>query len=254
MNSNELFGPGVTVPESAKNLPEVVINDNSLTGKEETALTEVQKGNLARYTESVKFGFAPMAGPMVCRDEQCPYFEKCPLVRNKIDRPFGGDCPVESYQIRQWTDQFSEAAGINPEDPSSAYDRMLVDQIVFQMTLEARAAMQLAMDPKIERRVISGYSPAGQPFYSNESSKAAEFYEKLVKTKLRLMRELLTTRKSKADAASKGYADPSKVAANLMEKAKKIRMASQDSDGNITATEIEMDNDSKTIAPEVFGE
>jgi hypothetical protein len=31
-------------------------------------------------------------------------------------------------------------------------------------------------------------------------------------------------------------------------------MASQDSDGNITATEIEMHNDSKTIAPEVFGE
>jgi hypothetical protein len=67
------------------------------------------------------------------------------------------------------------------------------------------------------------------------------------------MRELLTTRKSKADAASKGYADPSKVAANLMEKANKIRLAAQHSDGTVIATEIEM-NEPRPKAPEIFGE
>jgi hypothetical protein len=253
MSSINHFGPGVTVPDEPNNLPAPLPEPNSIAISGNKALTEVQKNNIAKYEESVKYGFTPMAGPMVCRDDKCPYFDKCPLVRNSIDRPMGEDCPVEAFQIKQWTEQFSAAAAIDPDDPSSAYDRMLVDQIVFQMTLEARAAMQLALDPRIERKAVSGYSPTGQPFYATENSKAAEFYEKLVKTKLRIMRELLTTRKSKADAASKGYADPSKVAAHLMEKAKKIRLASQHSDGSISATEIEM-HESSPKAPEVFGE
>jgi len=254
MASNELFGPGVTVPDGSNNLPAIKRDDSTVIGTETTELTKNQQSNISRYEESVKFGFAAAAGPMICRDEKCVYFDKCPLSRNGIARPFGEDCPVEGYQIKQWTTQFTEAAGIDLKDPASAYDRMLVDQIVFQMTLEARAAMQLALDPRIEKRAISGYSPTGQPFYSLENSKAADFYEKLVKTKLRLMRELLTTRKSKADAASKGYADPSRVAANLMEKANKIRMASQDSEGNITATEIDMGEEPNTNAPEIYGE
>jgi len=253
MSSNDHFGPGVTVPDEPNNLPAPLPDTNSIASTGNKTLSEVQKSNIAKYEESVKYGFTPVAGPMVCRDDKCPYFDKCPLVRNKIERPMGEDCPVEAFQIKQWTEQFSAAAAIDPDDPSSAYDRMLVDQIVFQMTLEARAAMQLALDPRIERKAISGYSPTGQPFYATENSKAADFYEKLIKTKLRLMRELLTTRKSKADAASKGYADPSKVAANLMEKANKIRLAAQHSDGTVTATEIEM-NESGSKAPEIFGE
>ena len=117
---------------------------------------------------------------------------------------------------------------------------IIVDQVVYQMLLESRAAMQLAMSPEIEREYVSGYNPMGMPFTTRETSKAAEFYDKLVKTKLRLMRELLATRRSKAEAEAKGYADPSRIASDLMQRAAKLRSAVQRPDGTTEAIEIDM--------------
>ena len=101
MSSNDHFGPGVTVPDEPNNLPAPLPDTNSIASTGNKTLSEVQKSNIAKYEESVKYGFTPVAGPMVCRDDKCPYFDKCPLVRNKIERPMGEDCPVEAFQIKQ---------------------------------------------------------------------------------------------------------------------------------------------------------
>lgn len=274
-DSQNPFGPGVILPSNVpKDIKEnnkdncedinislpVIANDinhalvSTLDDTTVAKLTSKQVNNLVDYSKKIKFGFTSKAVAMVCQDEQCPFQKKCPLVREGIPRPHGDSCPMEQSQISAWTETFSKAAAIDPDDPTSAYDMMIVDQIVFQMVLESRVAMQLAMEPEIERTFITGYNPLGQPFYSKETSKAAEFYEKLVKTKMRLMRELLTTRKSKADAEAKGYADPSKVASNLMEKASRIRTALQTSDGTTQVTEVEIKQQTAPNVPKVFGE
>ena len=85
MSSNDHFGPGVTVPDEPNNLPAPLPDTNSIASTGNKTLSEVQKSNIAKYEESVKYGFTPVAGPMVCRDDKCPYFDKCPLVRNKIE-------------------------------------------------------------------------------------------------------------------------------------------------------------------------
>ena len=201
------------------------------------------RNQLSAYSDSTKFGFTGQLGPMICQDEACPFFDKCPLRQAAVPRPFGKDCPLEQAQIANWKHSLASAATIDPNDPASAYDMIIVDQVVYQMLLEARAAMQLAMSPEIEREYVSGYNPMGMPFTTRETSKAAEFYDKLVKTKLRLMRELLATRRSKAEAEAKGYADPSKIASDLMQRAAKLRSAVQRPDGTTEAIEIDMNED-----------
>ena len=236
----------VDVPE-AGSLSDVAIGAPSnmelvdaLDDNARAALTPEKEKSLIEHTKSMSFGFATKAAPMICHDSNCPFISKCPLKKNGISRPFLQDCPVEQAQIASWTKTFSLAAGVQ-DDLSAAFDHMLIDQIVFQMLLESRAAMQLAMDPEIEREFTTGYNPLGQPFTSREVSKAAEFYEKMVKTKMRLMRELLTTRRSKAEAAAKGYADPSRVAASLMSRAKRVKEAKIAADGSSSITEVEFD-------------
>lgn len=258
-NSDNTLNAGDTLPSVNGPKQEIVPSDglsivpfgaadisDFLAPEVRDALPQETRNQLSAYSDSTKFGFTGQLGPMICQDESCPYIEKCPLKQSSVPRPFGKDCPLEQAQIANWKHSLAGAAIIDPNDPASAYDMIIVDQIVYQMLLEARAAMQLAMSPEIEREYVSGYNPMGMPFTVRETSKAAEFYDKLVKTKLRLMRELLATRRSKAEAESKGYADPSKIAADLMQRAAKLRSAVKRPDGTTEAIEIEM-NDEKVI-------
>lgn len=258
-NSDSTFGDGVTLPPSVSNKQEITpVNNLPLVPMGEASITDFlsaevreslpveTRNQLDAYSNSTKFGFAEQLGPMICKDEQCPFAEKCPLRTAGVVRPIGKDCPLEQAQIANWKYSLTNAATIDPNDPASAYDMIIVDQVVYQMLLEARAAMQLAMSPEIEREYVSGYNPMGMPFITRETSKAAEFYDKLVKTKLRLMRELLATRRSKAEAESKGYADPSKVAADLMQRAARLRTAVKYPDGTTEAMEIDM-NDERVV-------
>lgn len=245
-NSNELSDPGAIVPKES-NTDIVPVENNTplnevLSEKLLANLTVKQRNALQKYANNMKFGFTTNATPMICLDDKCPFTRKCPLFLNNIPRPFREECPVEKMQIASWMHTFAEAAGVDPTDPSAAYDMMIVDQIVFQMVLESRSAWQLALDPQIEREYISGFNPLGQPFYNREVAKAAEFYEKLIKTKMRLLKELLATRKAKSEAEAKGYADPSRVAANMMARAKKMRTITQDVAGNTEAMEIELED------------
>lgn len=266
-NSDNTFGDGVTLPPSANNkqeitpansLPLVPIGEASITdflpAEVRESLPIETRNQLDAYSNSTKFGFAEQLGPMICQDEQCPFAEKCPLRATGVVRPVGKDCPLEQAQIANWKYSLTSAAIIDPNDPTSAYDLIIVDQIVYQMLLEARAAMQLAMSPEIEREYVSGYNPMGMPFTTRETSKAAEFYDRLVKTKLRLMRELLATRRSKAEAEAKGYADPSKIAADLIQRAAKLRTAVRRPDGTTEAMEIDMNDDHVVDVDEVVEE
>lgn len=251
-SSDNTLNDGDTLPPvngkneivAADNLQIVPIGEASITdflpAEIKDKLPAETRNQLAEYSASTKFGFTGQLGPMVCQDENCPFIEKCPLKQTGVERPFGKSCPLEMSQIANWKHSLTTAATIDPNDPASAYDMIIVDQVVYQMLLEARAAMQLAMSPEIEREYVSGYNPMGMPFTTRGTSKAAEFYDKLVKTKLRLMRELLATRRSKAEAEAKGYADPSKIAADLMRRAAKLRSAVQRPDGTTEAIEIDM--------------
>ncbi len=251
-SSDNTLSDGDTLPPvkptneiaAAERLPIVPIGEASITDflpeEVRSTLPEETRNQLSAYSDSTKFGFTGQLGPMVCQDEGCPFFEKCPLRQMGVERPFGKSCPLEQSQIANWKHSLTTAATIDPTDPASAYDMIIVDQVVYQMLLESRAAMQLAMSPEIEREYVSGYNPMGMPFTTRETSKAAEFYDKLVKTKLRLMRELLATRRSKAEAEAKGYADPSRIASDLMQRAAKLRSAVQRPDGTTEAIEIDM--------------
>jgi hypothetical protein len=187
------------------------------------SLTPAQRDGLQQYSDSMKFGIAGVS-PMICADQQCPYFAKCPLVRQNVPRPTGQDCPVEEFNQARWISQWTDALGIDISDVNmSAYDMLLLNDLGVYQTLEARATMELALDPSIMIQSAVAVDPkSGRPIMKRELNPLIGFKEKIAKIKQKLLKEMIATRKAKADDAKHAYVDRSAQAAALIDRARKI--------------------------------
>lgn len=186
------------------------------------SLSPEQKKSLANYTQSIQYGVSGIA-PMICQDEKCPYYQKCPLVRANIDRPKGEDCPVETAMQEVWMNQFMAALNATDED-MSIYDLLLTSDLTNYQLLESRATMELAMKPEIQRKVVTAVDPkSGTPIFKYEMNALIPFKEKLAKMKSSILKELIATRKAKSDDKSRLSQDRSSQAALLIERAQKLK-------------------------------
>lgn len=191
-----------------------------------SSLTQDQRDSLGAYVKNMRFGISSVA-PMICRDDKCPYFNKCGLVRANIPRPIGKDCPQEDALQKVWIDQFAKDLGIDVDDPStSVYDMLLLNDLANYQLLEVRATMELSENPKIQTKSIVAIDPkTGNPIYRPELNQIILFKEKIAKMKNKLLRELIATRKAKSEDAKGMFADRSQQAAELLRRAKELREA-----------------------------
>jgi len=152
----------------------------------------------------------------------CPYYSKCPLVKAEIPRPIGEDCPVEKGLMLQWLEQYIATSGMDLER-LSAYDMLILQDIAYQQLLEARAAMELADNPLIQVKTFVGVDHRdGSPMYTYSLNNLVTFRERSNKIKMKLLREIIATAKSKSEE-ERGQSDKStEIALKLREIEKKL--------------------------------
>src|SRR3990167_7961033 len=151
----------------------------------------------------MQFGITGIAA-MVCKAEQCPFYSRCPLNLNNIPLPVGKSCPVEEGLQQVWLEQFAQASGIDLSNINeSAYDMLLLNDLANYQLLETRAAMELADNPAIHLKEFVGYDAKGNAIHTTEMNKIILFKEKMAKMKMKILRELIATRKSKSEEKMK---------------------------------------------------
>ena len=186
-----------------------------------TELTVQQKGVLNKYMDGMRWGITGVS-PLTCKDAECPYYSKCPLVKAEIPRPVGEDCPVEKGLMLQWLEQYIATSGMDLER-LSAYDMLILQDIAYQQLLEARAAMELADNPLIQVKTFVGVDHRdGSPMYTYSLNNLVTFRERSNKIKMKLLREIIATAKSKSEE-ERGQSDKStEIALKLKEIEKKL--------------------------------
>lgn len=188
--------------------------------KTQENLSIEQKNSIDSYMGNMRYGIAAIA-PIICKSDQCPYYLKCPLVRAKIELPVGKDCPVEQALQKLWFDQFLEASGIRIEDlQTSAYDLLLLNDLANYQLLEARAAMELADNPKIQLKTVAAFDPEGNPVFTFTLNNLIHFKEKISKMKMKILNEMIATRKVQSEDSSRKSNDRSMIMAEKIKKMK----------------------------------
>jgi hypothetical protein len=208
-----------------------MVNDLSdyLPDETKKELTDTQIQSLNKYSDSTKFGITGVA-PIICKDEACVYLLKCPLFRAGIARPIHKDCPVEEFNQKRWLEQFANASGINIEDMTeSAYDMMLLEDLANYQLLEFRAIMELAENPRIHIREVSGIDHLGNEMVTSHMNQVINFKEKMAKTKMKILRELIATRKAKSEEQA-SFRDRSSAAAEMIARVKQMKEKVIDAD------------------------
>lgn len=215
------------VPKEKQSLPVLPPSEENLGGKimeqlpKGTQLSQEQKGVLNKYMDGMRWGITGVS-PLTCKDAECPYYSKCPLVKADIPRPVGEDCPVEKGLMLQWLEQYIATSGMDLER-LSAYDMLILQDIAYQQLLEARAAMELADNPLIQVKTFVGVDHRdGTPMYTYSLNNLVTFRERSNKIKMKLLREIIATAKSKSEE-ERGQSDRStETALRLREIEKKL--------------------------------
>jgi hypothetical protein len=189
----------------------------------------------------MQFGVIGVA-PMNCKGagtptqdgvrDACPFLTKCPLHQANVELPVGKSCPVEQGLLQTWFDQYCMGAGIDMADMEEhAYDLLLIADLANYQLMEARGAMELSDNPMINTKHFVGYDSQGTAIYSNEMNKVLTFVEKIAKTKIKLMRELITTRKAKSEDVKNYSRNRTSQAQEILVRAK-VKQAEQSDDSD----------------------
>jgi len=251
--SESPFGFGATPDEKVdpENLPALLSSKKSnglidhLPKYQVLKLTPEQKEGLAKSIDPD--GFLHLS-PMMCHDQDCPMYQKCPLVRLRITRPIGEDCPVESAEIHTWQKRLFET--LPAEEQGDPYNVMLVNDIALLQLIEQRAVVKLAQTGDIEQEITVGYAPDGGALKNKDIHRALQVLEKIGKRKTQLMSKLLATPQDKIRAATSGMYDRSQAAAKLMEKMQDIQKRKQEEEKQESEV-IEAEYEVKESEPKV---
>lgn len=176
---------------------ELITDQKNELSKLLTGLTPAQETEIALFMEKMRWGINGVT-PITCKDEDCPYYTKCALVRADIPRPKGKDCPIEVSLVQSWLNEFIGTSGVELRS-LSAYDMLILQDIAYQQLLEARAAMELADNPLIQVKTFIGTDPNdGNPMYTYTLNNLITFREKSNKMKMKLLQEMIATAKAKS--------------------------------------------------------
>lgn len=150
--------------------------------------------------------------PMLCRGEECPYAEICPLFAEGEDVP-GERCPLEIGLIITKFEEYKEAFGITNEDYiDMGLTRDLIDCDIQLFRIDNKMALQ----GDFLEEVVVGVTPKGQVIKNKELSKATEYKDRILNKRFKILELMNSTRKDKSGDKMTISLDPSTYASQLM--------------------------------------
>lgn len=173
------------------------------------------KGMIAQSLEiyNTKHGLYA-AIPMLCKGEQCPYAEVCPLIENGMD-PSGSRCPLEIGLVMKKFDEYQREFGISEDN---IVDMGLVKDLVDYDVQLFRAENRIALQGDFIEEVVVTVTENGQEITAPQISKAAEYKDKIMTKKHKVLQLMHSTRSDKAGDKLTVTLDPSSYASQLMAK------------------------------------
>ncbi|MGL4820904.1 MAG: hypothetical protein ACRC5C_13120 [Bacilli bacterium] len=150
--------------------------------------------------------------PMVCKGQECPYASVCPLISGGQD-PSGSRCPLEIGLILKRYEEYVHEFGVSEGDVVDM--SMIKDLIDYDVQL-FRAENKIAMEGDFVEDVIISVTEQGKEITAPQISKAAEYKERIMAKKHKVLQLMHSTRSDKAGDKLTITLDPSSYAAKLM--------------------------------------
>lgn len=150
--------------------------------------------------------------PMMCKGDRCPYASVCPLLDGGMD-PTGSRCPLEIGLIMKRYEEYKQEFSI---DEGNIVDMGLVKDLVDYDVQLFRAENRIAMQGDFIEDVVVTVTEGGQEITAPQISKAAEYKEKIMTKKHKVLQLMHSTRSDKAGDKLTLTLDPSSYAAQLM--------------------------------------
>ncbi|HJS83617.1 MAG TPA: hypothetical protein VJ742_12360 [Nitrososphaera sp.] len=133
--------------------------------------------------------------PLICRGEKCTYANTCPLLAKNL-APVGEKCPLEMAMVSQFTNDYIEELGV---DPNSLTEVSMIREMVDLEVQYLRATKVLANEHFIQENIV-GIDPQGKPIFRKELHLAVDFEDRIHKRRKDLRNQLLATREARAKA------------------------------------------------------
>lgn len=153
--------------------------------------------------------------PMICKAEECQYADVCPILRDGACTA-GERCPLEISLILAKYEAYMRELDIRTED---AVDMSILRDLIDCDIQIMRSENKMALDGDFTKFVVVSISDSGQPVYSEEITKAAQYKDRIQAKRNKALELLNSTRKDKAGSKLNVVMDPSTYARDLMRKA-----------------------------------
>ena len=150
--------------------------------------------------------------PMMCKGEGCPYASVCPIL-DAGGNPKGQRCPLEIGIVLKKFEEYSEYFRVEDTD---VVDMGLIKDLVDYDVQLFRAENRIAMEGDFLEDVIVTVTESGQEITNKQVSKAAEYKERIMNKKHKVLELMNSTRKDKAGDKLTVTLDPSSYASQLM--------------------------------------
>lgn len=173
--------------------------------------------------------------PLTCKGHECIFAKKCSLQRHGI-APVGYPCPIESYLMETWRDDYMSSLNVNT---MNKIEMDFIKDMVECDIMDMRTSNELAEHGLYDFPILGINEKTGQPYRGKIENIAIGIKLKYKKRKDGKVEEFLATRKAKAKFGISKQIDPSQYAAKLMDKHKKMK-GNEIEDANI---EIIQDED-----------
>jgi hypothetical protein len=152
--------------------------------------------------------------PMMCKGDGCPYASVCPILDGGGD-PKGQRCPLEIGIVLKKFEEYTEYFHVADND---VVDMGLIKDLVDYDVQLFRAENRIAMEGDFLEDVIITVTESGQEITNKQVSKAAEYKERIMNKKHKVLELMNSTRKDKAGDKLTVTLDPSTYASQLMQK------------------------------------
>lgn len=151
--------------------------------------------------------------PMLCRGKECAYAEVCPMLQQGFD-PTGERCPLEISLILTRFEDYKEEFNVLEDD---FVDMSLIKDLIDYDVQLMRAENKMAMDGDFtEENVVGIDDSTGDPIVQKKISNAAEYKDRVIAKRHKVLELMNSTRKDKAGSKLTIQMDPSSYAADLM--------------------------------------
>lgn len=151
--------------------------------------------------------------PMLCRGSECAYAEVCPMLQQGFD-PTGERCPLEISLILTRFEDYKEEFNVLEDD---FVDMSLIKDLIDYDVQLMRAENKMAMDGDFtEENVVGIDDSTGDPIVQKKISNAAEYKDRVIAKRHKVLELMNSTRKDKAGSKLTIQMDPSSYAADLM--------------------------------------